>query len=227
MVRLWDAQADAWARWVRDPEGDPWHRLYNWPAFARLLPAPGRLTIDLGCGEGRVGVELRRAGHRLIGVDAAETMARHAWEAGAYEDVLTAPAADVPLPDGVADLVVAYMSLHDMDDLTGALHETARLLEPGGRLCAAVVHPFTSAQSVPRYVQEHRYAEAARDPSLGIVFHGVHRPLHAYLDGLREAGLALDRFTEPAPSEAAIRAHASLEQAVARPTFLHLLASRP
>jgi SAM-dependent methyltransferase len=223
---LWEAQAEAWTRWVRAPEGDPWHRLFNWPAFAQLLPDPGRLTIDLGCGEGRVGVWLQRTGHRVIGVDAAATMAARARETGAYEDVLAAPAAAVPLPDAVADLVVAYMSLHDMDDLAGALAETGRLLAPGGRLCAAVVHPFASARWAPRYWDESRYAESHSDPSLGIVFHGIHRPLQAYVRGLADARLVLERLVEPAPSAEAVRAHPSLQQAADRPAFLHFVASR-
>jgi SAM-dependent methyltransferase len=224
--RLWDAQAQAWTRWVRDPVGDPWHRLFNWPAFASLLPEPGRLTIDLGCGEGRVGVELRRAGHRLIGVDAAATMVGYARETGVYDDVLLTSACRVPLPDAVADLVVAYMSLHDMDDVAGAVREAGRLLAPGGRLCAAVVHPFTSAQWTARYASEVRYAEPSSDPTRGIVFHGVHRPLEAYVRACATAGLTLERLAEPVPSAAAIRVHPSLQRATLRPAFLHLRASR-
>jgi ubiquinone/menaquinone biosynthesis C-methylase UbiE len=37
------------------------------------------------------------------------------------------------------------MVLHDVDDLDGAVREAARVLEPGGRLCLAIVHPMNSA----------------------------------------------------------------------------------
>ena len=46
------------------------------------------------------------------------------------------------------DLVLACMSLLDMDDFDGAVREIGRVLRPGGRLCLAVVHPFASAQDV-------------------------------------------------------------------------------
>jgi ubiquinone/menaquinone biosynthesis C-methylase UbiE len=36
----------------------------------------------------------------------------------------------LPLDDGAVDPVVAYMSLHDVDDLAGTLREAARVLEP-------------------------------------------------------------------------------------------------
>ena len=38
----WEAEAEAWARWVRTPGHDEWHRRLNWPAFLALLPGPGR-----------------------------------------------------------------------------------------------------------------------------------------------------------------------------------------
>ena len=34
----------------------------NWPAFLELLPEAGRLTLDLGCGEGRGGAPCASAG---------------------------------------------------------------------------------------------------------------------------------------------------------------------
>lgn len=37
------------------------------------------------------------------------------------------------------------MSLQDVDDLDGAVRESARVLEPGRRLCLAIVHPINSA----------------------------------------------------------------------------------
>ena len=89
---------------------------------------------------------LRERGHRVIGVDAAPTLAGLARETGAYEAVHLADAVALPLADGAVDLVVAYMSLHDMDDAAGALREAGRVLEPGGRLCAAIVHPLSSAR---------------------------------------------------------------------------------
>jgi len=226
----WETEAHAWARWVRTPAHDEWHWRLNWPAFLELLPQAGRLTLDLGCGEGRGGVALRERGHRLIGVDAAPTMVELARETGAYEEVHLAEAAALPLDDGAVDLVVAYMSLHDMDDVAPALAEAARVLEPGGRLCAAIVHPFASAHvgsdaELP-YFDVARYTDVVERDGLRMAFHGIHRPLQDYVTALLEAGLALERLSEPSPTDEDVAAFADLAKAQRRPTFLHWVALR-
>jgi SAM-dependent methyltransferase len=226
----WEAEATAWARWVRTPRHDAWHFRLNWPAFLHLLPAPGRLTLDLGCGEGRGGVALRERGHRVIGVDAAPTMAGLARETGAYEEVQLADAAALPLDGGAVDLVVAYMPLHDIEDLAGALRETARVLAPGGRLCTAIVHPLSSAHlgsddEVP-YFEQRRYTDVVERDGLEMTFHGIHRPLDDYFGALRAAGLIVEALREPAPSDEDVAAFADLAKARRRPAFLHWLALR-
>jgi ubiquinone/menaquinone biosynthesis C-methylase UbiE len=60
-------------------------------------------------------------------------------------DVRLADAAALPLDDASADLAIAFMSLHDIDAMSAAVREIARVLEPGGRLCLASVHPINSA----------------------------------------------------------------------------------
>ena len=59
--------------------------------------------------------------------------------------VIVADAASLPFDDGVADLAVAFMSLHDVDDMPAAVGEMSRVLGPGGVLCLAIVHPINSA----------------------------------------------------------------------------------
>ena len=54
-------------------------------------------------------------------------------------------AASLPFEDGSFDLVVAFMSLQDIEDFEGAIGEAARVLEPKGRFCMAIVHPLNSA----------------------------------------------------------------------------------
>src|SRR5258708_28593333 len=54
-------------------------------------------------------------------------------------------AAALPLCDASADLAIAFMSLHDIDAMPAAVREVARVLEPGGRFCLAIVDPINSA----------------------------------------------------------------------------------
>ena len=64
----WEAEAPNWIRWAREPGHDSYWRFHR-EAFLESLPAPGRLTLDVGCGEGRVTRDLRDLGHRVVGVD--------------------------------------------------------------------------------------------------------------------------------------------------------------
>ena len=167
----------------------------------------------------------------MIGVDAAPTLAGLARETGAYEEVHLADAAALPLDDGAVDLVVAYMSLHDMDDVAGALREVGRVLEPGGRLCAAIVHPLSSAHlgsddELP-YFERRDYTDVVERDGLEMAFHGIHRPLQDYAGALRGAGLVLEDLREPSPADEQVSAFADLANARRRPPFLHLLALRP
>lgn len=115
LAKEWEAQADAWARWTRTPGQDHHFSRYNLPSFLQLIPSVEGTTLDVGCGEGRVGVALRQRGYRMVGVDSAPSLARLATETGAYEQVVVADAAALPFPDRVFDLAIAFMSLQDRD----------------------------------------------------------------------------------------------------------------
>jgi ubiquinone/menaquinone biosynthesis C-methylase UbiE len=146
---FWEQQAKAWVRWAREPGHDSYWRFHR-DRFLELLPPSGRLTADVGCGEGRLSRDLKELGHRVVAADRSPTMVRHAREADPELEVLEADAAALPLEDGAADLVVSFMALVNTDDLGAAVHEAARVLEPGGRYCVAIVHPLKApARSRP------------------------------------------------------------------------------
>jgi ubiquinone/menaquinone biosynthesis C-methylase UbiE len=140
----WETEAERWIRWARKPGHDSYWRFHR-DQFFRLLPAPGRRTVDVGCGEGRLTRDLKALGHRVIGFDASPSLVAAAREFDPSMDLRLADAARLPLEDQSADLVVAFMSLHDIDDMPSAIREIARILEPGGKLCLSIVHPLNSA----------------------------------------------------------------------------------
>lgn len=231
LAEEWEAQADAWARWTRTPGHDRHYHRYNWPAFLPLIPAPGRATLDLGCGEGRVGVALHRMGHRVTGIDSAPSLARLASETGAYEEVVVGDAGSLPFAENKFDLVVAFMSLQDMDDGPAAVREAARVLAPGGRLVAAMVHPFASAHLSRDAAQRRSYFDVQRTldeverDGIGLAFHQIHRPLHEWLALFFDAGLVIEDLREPRPSQQVTVADPSLAKNRDHPAFLHILCS--
>jgi ubiquinone/menaquinone biosynthesis C-methylase UbiE len=128
----WDLHATEFIAWAREPQHDSYWRFHR-DQFLQLMPPPGRRTLDLGCGEGRLSRDLKTLGHTMAAVDLSATTVDAARELDPELDVRVADATVLPFEDGAFDLVVAFMSLQDMDDLEGAVRECARVLEQGGR----------------------------------------------------------------------------------------------
>ncbi len=203
----WEDHASEWIAWARTSSFDGfWEG--TWPALRALLPEPGPgPVIDVGCGEGRAGRELVRLGYRVVGIDRSPTLAAAAATASQAVPVLLADAAAMPLRDQCADLVVACMSLLDIDDFDGAVSEIGRVLRPGGRLCLAVVHPFVSAQDEDTmhtssfrlsrpYLEPRRYVDHVERDGLAMTFTSMHRPLSGYVSALAANGMMISALSE-------------------------------
>src|SRR5438270_281522 len=106
----WEANAGDWIAWARRETHDSYWR-FNRDAFLDLVPAPGRRTLDLGCGEGRLSRDLKRLGHDVVGIDGSATMLAAANAADPAIETHLANAAALPFDDQAFDLVVAFMSL--------------------------------------------------------------------------------------------------------------------
>jgi 2-polyprenyl-3-methyl-5-hydroxy-6-metoxy-1,4-benzoquinol methylase len=88
----WEAHAAQWIAWARAPGHDGYWRFHR-DQFLRLLPQPGKQTIDVGCGEGRLTRHLKELGHHVVGLDASPSLVAAARELDSAMDVLLADAA--------------------------------------------------------------------------------------------------------------------------------------
>jgi SAM-dependent methyltransferase len=210
----WQARADAWVRWARSPELDNDFWLFHLRCFLDLLPAPGRLAVDVGCGEGRLTRALAAAGYRVVGADTASALVKAALAHPDSAPAVVADATRLPFPDRSADLVIAFMCLHDFDDMPAAVAEAARILTPGGRFALALHHPFVTSRFAGTYLAEQRYTLTVQRDEASMTYEGTHRPLMAYTKALAAAGLTIETIGEPA------RDHAGQSAAL----FLDLLA---
>jgi SAM-dependent methyltransferase len=239
MRRGWETEAASWAAFARAPGLDSAHERTNLPAFLKLLPEPGLGVLDLACGEGRLSRVLAARGHRVVGVDAAPTMVRYAATHAEAEPVVGGDAAALPFRDEAFDLVVAYMCLHDIDAMPEAVAEAARVLRPGGRLCAALPHPVNSAgeyearDADARFVITGSYLDPA--PSrwvldrggIRLTFHSEHRPIEAYSLALERAGLLVEAIREVRVPDELVRRDPARRRWQRIPLFLHLRAVKP
>jgi SAM-dependent methyltransferase len=228
----WRAESDNWIRFARTPQHDRYYFLLNLPSFLDLVPAPGRLTVDVGCGEGRLGRALEADGHKVIGLDYSEPAIRALVENGGRGVV--ADSARLPLATASIDLATAFMCLQDMDDPAAAIHEIARILTPGGRFCFALLHPFISAgdftDTKGSFVISEPYWNARRHEyhsdrdGVELTFWQMHRPLSLYAAALEDAGLAIEALREPRPEDAEAT---ELGSTHLMPVFLHARAFKP
>jgi SAM-dependent methyltransferase len=213
----WDASAAAWIADMGE-RGDFGREfvldapmLARVDAFVAARPGAAIRALDVGCGEGRFCRLLRARGIETIGVDPTRALVAHAREldpAGAYR-IGRAEALDVP--DASIDLVVSYVTLVDVPDLTRAIAEMARVVRPGGRVLIANLTSFGTAGmeggwhvgpdgverfTIDRYLEERVESVAWR----GIRIENWHRPLSRYMQDLLAQGLVLRHFDEPRPS---------------------------
>jgi SAM-dependent methyltransferase len=239
MQQGWESQAEGWARLARSPGQDPWHEQVNLPAMLGLLPPPGGPVLDLGCGEGRVSRVLAARGYQaVVGLDAAWPLVRLAASHELRQPFVAGNAGALPFGDQSFDLVLAYMSLHDIDCMPEAVSEAGRVLRPGGRLCLAIVHPISSAGlfteraadapfQITRSYLESRPSDWVLDRGgHQLVFHSEHRPIEAYSRAVEAAGLLIEAIREVRPPAPADPADPSARHQRI-PASLHLRAVRP
>lgn len=212
----WDALARWYDGWVGEG-GSEHHQKVAIPAVMKLLqPRPGERILDVGAGQGVLAPYVARTGARYVGVDASPRLAAMARKRHAKEGVFLVGDARVlesvpELEAGTFDAAVFLLSLQDMDPLEPVLQSAARMLKPEGRLVLLLTHP---AFRIPRqsgwgfdegrklvYRRVDRYLTPLPVPMKP--FPGqegrtwsFHRPVHAYVNALSDAGMAVDRMEE-------------------------------
>lgn len=230
----WEVGARAWSEFARSPKHDHFFWTFNGPRFLDLLPSPGLYTLDLACGEGRLGRLLAQRGHRVLGVDASPTMATLAQEAGG-QAVAIADVSCLPVASRSVDLVVAFMSLQDIGDLHAAMAEAARVLIPGSHFCFAIAHPIRSsghfdgkeadsAFTISAYLESRPWPWRSQHTGFDLELPGIHRPLESYTAALEQCGFVIQALREPAPRVEDTSGHPESARWLRIPCFLHVKA---
>ncbi|MFD4796252.1 methyltransferase domain-containing protein [Streptomyces anulatus] len=97
-------------------------------------PRPGDAVLDVACGTGLVSRLFAGRVRRLAGVDITPEMAEQARDV--LDELVIAPAEELPFDDGTFDIVVCRQGIQFMT-LPDAVREMVRVTRPGGRVVLA------------------------------------------------------------------------------------------
>ncbi|WP_322778785.1 class I SAM-dependent methyltransferase [Frankia sp. Cas4] len=234
----YSANAEYWKRIIRDGLD----RYRTGLTDAAVLEAAGDVTglsvLDAGCGEGYLARLLAAGGARpVVGVDLCPELVEAARDTAAREglDITyeTADVAALPLADGAVDLVVANHVLNDLEKPAPAIAEFARVLAPGGRVAALLLHPcFYGSRATPvdvadyyrpRRIEQHFDVAGEVSPVPVVAWT---RPLEDFTRAFAAAGLGITGIREPHPSEQQLRDDPWWTENFTRPLFMLITATR-
>jgi SAM-dependent methyltransferase len=207
----WIESANAWLAEIGD-DGDYTRRfVLDGPMLERVRGRGFRTALDVGCGEGRFCRLLQTAGMSTVGIDPTPALIARARERDPAGDYRIGRAEQLDVAPGSFDVVVSYLSLIDIPDLTQATTNMVDALRPGGTLLIANLTSFNTAGMpagwltgsdgqpcfcIDHYLDERRIWVSWR----GIRVQNWHRPLATYMTTFLQAGLQLRHFAEPAPT---------------------------
>lgn len=209
------------------------------PVFMELLgDFRERTILDLGCGDGRFGVELIARGcGSYTGVEASKRMVSAAQEplASAGGVLHHASIETWTYPQAKFDLVVSRLALHYVENITqifGWVHHT---LKSGGRFVFSVEHPvITSDNSAAvgsgvrqNWIVDDYFVAGRRDVQwMGSQVTKYHRTIENYFTGLQRANFTVEQLREPQPQREFIQDEQLYNRRLRIPLFLVVAARR-
>ena len=228
------------------------------PGAVRMLDAqPGQRVLDLACGQGSLcdALAAKTDGDPLAitGVDSSPSLIAAATERNKDATFAVGDARDLASLDlGQFDRVASVLALMNIDDLGAVFNGVASSLAEDGRFVFVVLHPSFRVPKSSHWgwietdgeqLQFRRIDRYLSESSIDIVMnpgevsggaepvHTVthHRPLSAYADALRAAGLAIEsieEWTSNRKSEPGPRADAENTARAEFPLFLAVSAIR-
>jgi len=238
----WDDNAEFWVRIIREHRDRYRTELTNAAVLSTVERCEGLDVLDVGCGEGYMAREFARRGARHVqGIDKSAGLIAAAQSAQIPATSFTeGDAGDLPFDSASFDLVLANHVLNDLQDINAPISEFARVLRPGGRFVALMLHPcfygyraertaIRRTLAVTEYfgqraVEQPFEVDGITSPAATVTWV---RPLEAYTEAIANSGLYLTRLTEPHPSEDQLATSEWWSENFPRPLFLLIAAQKP
>ncbi|WP_433519665.1 class I SAM-dependent methyltransferase [Nonomuraea sp. CA-143628] len=125
------------------------HNIHYHPRILHAVPDGARRALDVGCGEGMLARELRRAVPEVIGIDLDAPSIDQAREQSDDVDYVLGDFLTHPFEPASFDVVASVATLHHMDAVSG-LARMRDLLRPGGVLAIVGLARSTMPRDLPR-----------------------------------------------------------------------------
>ncbi len=124
--------------------------------LAATLPANARV-LEIAPGPGYLSIALAKLGSfKVTGLDISQSFvqmaSQHAKREGVAARFIHGSASDIPLEDGMFDLIVCRAAFKNFSEPLKALNEMHRVLKPGGRAVIIDLRKDVSWQEIVNYV---------------------------------------------------------------------------
>lgn len=151
-----------------------------------------KVVLEIGCGTGLNTLWLAERAQRVLALDLAEGMLRHARRRLGHQMNVSLLQADLTKPWPLArvfDVILANLVLEHVSDLAHVFAQAHHVLRPGGLLYISELHPYKQWQgSQARY----RHPESGETVLVPAFRHSVSEFINAGI----AAGLTLRRMEE-------------------------------
>jgi SAM-dependent methyltransferase len=211
------------------------------PALFALAPdLQGKSVLDLGCGYGENCAEFLKMGAaRVVGVDISEKMLAVAKAETSGITYLQADMNDLSAIEGQYDVVFSSLALHYIEDFDKLCRQVAALLNQGGYFIFSQEHPLTTSPingvTWTRNEQGQRlhynltdYARSGRREMTWLIDGVVkyHRTFSDVVNGLTNAGFAVEKMLEPVPTPETLERLPYFADEYHKPNFLLIKARK-
>ena len=234
----WNAMGDEWFELARTGES---RNVFIMPNMLRFMgDVRGKQILDLGCGEGGYSRELTRRGARLVSVDCSKKAIEYAVSLAKEENLriehYIRNSNDLfDIESEQFDIVLCSMMLMDCEDFEGTLGEAYRVLKPGGKLYASVLHPCFDGNHetgigrqgvgidrqvvVMNYFEPKEWVAPLWKGTIPVIWR--HRTLEDYVKAFVKAGFTIVDLNEPQPTEEQANVSVAMAWLMKIPLYLY------
>ncbi len=206
------------AEWYSDhlEQGDTYHAKVILPNILRLIaPEKGLRVLEIGCGEGFFARELARGGATVVASDISPELIEIGKKKGGGVTYHVSKAQDLSwVEEGSMDVVLAVLTLQNMETIDSVMKGVARALAKNGRFIFVLNHPVVRIPKASHWgydeaakVQYRKLDAYLSSKKISIDMHpgkkgkqsltySFHRSLQEYMKILRGAQFCVTRLEE-------------------------------